>query len=239
MESFNQYLMSEFKGSLRKVSKTDEENHFLDDHFADNYFMISLDEMAKRVLNPYFKGDQFSSADGLFIEKKNDNFIFYFFEFKNLDFSKKEDRQLSRFYLNRCIDKIKDCSNKTESCNDCDIVDSLNKFKKYLIDRKVCSLRSKPYDSLSLLYHGIDDYFKENDSFEVDKTLFSIKKVFYLVSLTSVEEYTSPNKSNNRGKQFKYFPFLKRIKPYHFDDVCFINNLTFMNLFSELCINND
>lgn len=229
MESFNQYLMSNFKASIREVSKTDEGNIYLKGSFLDNYFMISLDEMAKRIPNFKFKGDTFSSADGFFIEKKDSKFIFHFFEFKNLDFSNIKDYQLSSFNLNKCIAKIKDCSNKNENCKECNIVESFDKLKKHLIDEVVCSLRSKPYDSLSTIYHFMECYFKE----DVSNKLFSTNKVFYLVSLTDAE-YNSPNKSNNHRKQFTYFSFLKRIAPYHFNEVRLINNRTFMGFFSKI-----
>lgn len=106
MENFNQFLRTNFSSSLKDLSKTEFENNLID----SDAILIDLDLMARKLpeFNSKFK-TIFASADSLLITKKCGKFQLYFIEFKNIDFNDKNDRLMSKYILNSCISKMKQC----------------------------------------------------------------------------------------------------------------------------------
>ena len=89
------------------------------------------------------------------------------------------------------------------------------------------ALRLKPVESLSLLYHYLCKYDDEENS---KKTLFNIKKKYWLVSKTGsdLNNPFSKNKQNNRRRNNKQlFSYLIKFKPYFYLDVHAINDKDF------------
>lgn len=62
--------------------------------------MISWDDVATdfEKTNNEFK-EKFSTTDGLFMRKKENKTQLFFMEFKNINYSNIEDRQMSLFHL--------------------------------------------------------------------------------------------------------------------------------------------
>ena len=81
MQDLKEYLMKKFGKPVREISKTEFDNVLIDKDFK----MISWDDVATyfNETNDEFE-DKFSTADGLFIRKKEDKTQIYFMEFKNI-----------------------------------------------------------------------------------------------------------------------------------------------------------
>ena len=180
MKDFIKYLTENFGESAEKLAKTSEDNPLFDCDLE----MIDLDEMAKQLpkLDRIYRGNDFATADALFISKENGEFTFHFVEFKNVDYEKEKDVKMSKYWLEECLRKMDECE------HECFIKDetsdiSKSKFQNYLVDKYQLSLRAKPYESISLIdiylkmFKQIDDEFSRN-------FLFNIKKNFYIVSKT-------------------------------------------------------
>ena len=190
--------------------------------------MISLDDVADdfNKFNEDFT-EKFSSADILYILEKEDKIQLFFFEFKNQDYSYIEDRQLSKFYLNNCIDKMKSCE------HNCDIYMDIKEHSERLVDVSHVSLRSKPADSISLVYYIMENYFKTRgmDANCVEK-LFNIEKFFFLVFNMQAQYIPFKKNINNRYHDIiKPLSFLKRFEPYHYKFVFAVNETGFNDFF--------
>lgn len=211
MDSFKQGL-AKYNKTITELSKTGENNVLLENDFE----MISLDDMSSDLVE--FKDNKLSTADALFIDDKN---MFHIIEFKNINFNNEKDRLLSKFYLNHAIKVIDSCE------HNCKLYNHESKFHKYLIDKSKLALRLKPVESLSLLYHYLCKYDDEENS---KKTLFNIKKKYWLVSKTGsdLNNPFSKNKQNNRRRNNKQrFSYLIKFKPYFYLDVHAINDKDF------------
>ncbi|SDA68659.1 hypothetical protein [Methanobrevibacter millerae] len=222
MQDLNNYLMENFGKPADEISKTGYDNPVINHDFE----MISFDDVAEDFnnRNKEFNGE-FASADGLLIiEKENKNRIF-FFEFKNIDYSKDEDRQMSIYYLHRYLELMKECE------HECKVYDKINAISEYLVDRSHLSLRSKPSDSISLLYQVMKDFYgKENGEICIKK-LFETEKFFFLVSKTQAQYLPFKNKSNRLNNIIKPLDFLKRFVPYHYNMVLAVNENGFDRYF--------
>ena len=199
MHGLKIYLLENYGKSIKELSETEFGNELLDYDFQ----MISWDDVADDFLkfNNEFN-EKFSSADALYILEKEDKIQLFFFEFKNINYSNIEDRQLSKFHLNKCIDKMALCH------NDCEIYDDIKKHAERVVDVSHVSLRSKPSDSISLFYHVMKSFLKNStDATEnsCKEKLFKIEKFFFLVSNTQ-QQYTPfhKNKSNRYNNFFGY-----------------------------------
>ena len=193
MHNFKDYLLEKYGKSIKKLSETEYGNNLIDYDFQ----MISWDDVAEDFLktNNEFN-EKFSSADALYILEKDDKVQLFFFEFKKLNYSNLEDRQMSKFYLNRCIDKMATCP------NNCNVYEEIKIHAKKLVDISHVSLRSKPSDSISLFYQVMRDFFKDNYRKEdsCKEKLFKIEKFFFLVSNTQ-QQYAPFNK--NKSNRYK------------------------------------
>ena len=223
MQNLNKYLMENFGKPANEISKTEYNNQVIDNEFK----MISFDDVAEEFnkRDEEFNG-KFSSADGLLIiEKENKNQIF-FFEFKNIDYSNDEDRQMSIYYLNEYLKQMKKCE------HECKVYDKINNISEYLVDRSHLSLRSKPSDSISLLYYIMKDFYENNDTDEMCiNKLFETEKFFFLVSKTQAQYLPFKNKSNRQNSIIKPLNFLKRFEPYHYNMVFAVNQNGFDRYF--------
>ena len=218
MNSFKKNILKEYGKSITELSKTGNENCLLDDDFV----MISLDDMASNLS----KGDILATTDALFIDEKNN--VFHFIEFKNMDFSIKKDRLMAKYHLNNAMKFINDCE------HGCPLANDESNFHKYLVDRYNVALRTKPFDSISLVYGYLCDYYG-NDKLAKEK-LVNIKKYFWLVSKTNYE-FNSPflkNRQNNHRRNKKeFFNFLSKLKPYFYSDVFAVNTTTFQHFINH------
>ena len=226
MEDFIEFLNENFGKSVEELAKTSEDNPL----FEFDFQMIDLDEMANKLqkMDRRYMGNDFATADALFISNIDDELIFHFIEFKNVDYGVDKDLKMSKFWLEECLSKMNECD------HDCFINDETtdihkSKFHKYLVDRYNVSLRAKPYESLSL----IDIYFKffktiYDDEFSRNY-LFNIKKNFYLVSRTDkFLNHPYKNKSNvHMAKMIGPFKALTRLYPYHYSMAKAINSDVF------------
>ena len=225
MQNFKKYLLNKYGKSIKELSETEFGNNLLDYDFQ----MISWDDVAEDFLNYNNDfNDKFSSVDALYILEKEDKVQLFFFEFKNVNYSIPEDYQMSKFHLNKCIKKMKDCP------NDCKLYDDIEKFSERLVDESNVSLRSKPSDSLSLFYFMMNYFFSDG---EIDNNckekLFKIDKFFFLVSNTEQQYYFNKNKNNRYNTIVRPLSFLKRLEPYHYDMVFSINTSGFNDFFYE------
>ena len=226
MHKFKNYLLEKYGKSIKELSETEFGNRLLDYDFQ----MISWDDVAEDFLNINDDfNNKFSSADALYILEKEDKVQLFFFEFKNIDYSNPEDYQMSKFHLNKCIEKIGDCP------NDCKFYDEIKKYAERLVDESNVSLRSKPSDSLSLFYFMMINFFTVNDERDNNckEKLFNLDKFFFLVSNTQQQYFFNKNKSNRHNSIVKPLSFLKRFEPYHYDMVFSINQSGFNDFFYE------
>lgn len=232
MQDFINYLNENFGASVEKLAKTSEDNPLFDFDFQ----MINLDEMAKKLqkLDKKYRGNEFATSDALFISNIDDEFVFHFIEFKNVDYGVDKDLKMSKYWLDECLSKMDECE---YGCFINDETTDINKskFHKYLVDRYNVALRGKPYESISL----IDIYFKffkgiSDDEFSRNY-LFDIKKNFYLVSKTDkFLNHPYKNKSNvQMAKMIGPFKALTRLYPYHYSMARAIND----DVFREFILN--
>lgn len=224
MQDLSDYLMENFGKPSNEISKTEYDNTVIDEEFN----MISFDDVAKdfNERNNQFNG-KFSSADGLIIIKKENTNQIFFFEFKNIDYSNKEDRQLGIFHLKEYLKQMKECN------QDCEVYDKINKISKELVDKSYLSLRSKPSDSISLLYYIMEDFYKKNNNEMCINKLFNSRKIFFLVSKTQSQYTSFKNKSNRENTIIRPLDFLKRFEPYHYNMVLAVNKNGFDRYFHK------
>lgn len=206
MKEFFNYLKNKYGKTAQELSKSHEGNVLVE----TKTIMISLDDMAKKlkVFNKEFKED-FATADALHVVFKNNKIKLFFIEFKNIDFSIKEERLKEKYQLKDLILEI----------DDEDMRKDFLKYHDDLIDKSMLRLRMKPYDSLSLLLHFMEYYFKDYSK-DCVKLLFEIEKNFVLISKTKTEyNPLFKNKSNRNNNIIKPLRFLKRLVPYHYNNV--------------------
>lgn len=235
MDSFKKYLLDKFGDTAKNLSKSDDGNCLVD----DTCFMISLDKLSTELFNSHAEiKEKYASTDALYIVKRNNSFEFYFFEFKGKDFNSEEDKL-------QYLSKLKEHINEMENCeHDCEISKEIKKCSKELSDKSFLKLKIKPYDSLALIYFSMNDFFKSKSSKECVKELCNIKKFYILVSRTDGQynpnliDLTNPNSSkknkSNRNNITKSLLFMKRLIPYHFDNVANLNSKNFKNLIHDL-----
>ena len=208
--------MDNYSKSIKELSNSEFQNYVINSDIK----MISLDDVADdfNKFNNDFT-DKFSSADALYILEKEDKIQLFFFEFKNLDYSLIKDRQMSKFYLNKCIDEMHSCE------HDCKIYNEIKKHAEKLVDVSQASLRSKPADSISLVYHIMENYFKTKGmDINCIEKMFNIEKFFFLVSKTQSQYIPFKKNINNRySDMIKPLSFLKRFEPYHYKFVFAVN----------------
>ena len=214
MHAFNEYLIENFGRPLNQLSDTGFGNVLMD----SNAVMISLDEMAESLPNikQEFK-QHFASVDALLITENGGEFELYFIEFKNMNFNRNSDRLMSKNLLNQCIFEIDKCE------YGCEVLNDLRKCSKYLVDRHNVSMRSKPFDSLSVMYFFMKDYFEFESEQDCMKRLFELKKYFILVSRTESEFFPSKNRNNRKNSIINPLKFLNRLKPYHYDEISILS----------------
>lgn len=214
MEDFINYLTQNFGESAEKLAKTSEDNPLFDFDIE----MIGLDKMAKQLpkLDRIYNGNDFATADALFITKEDDEFTFHFIEFKNVDYEKEKDVKMSKYWLEEFLKKMDECE------HDCFINDETSdihksKFSEYLVDEYKVSLRAKPYESISLIDIYLKMFKQIDDDYSRDY-LFNIKKNFYIVSKTNkFLNHPHKNVSNvHMAKMIGPFKPLTRLYPYHY-----------------------
>ena len=98
MKDFINYLNENFGESIEKLASS-QNNPIFDFDFK----MINLDKMAKQLptLNRNYRGNEFATADALFISNTNNKFIFHFIEFKNVDYSTDKDLKMSKYLVDK------------------------------------------------------------------------------------------------------------------------------------------
>lgn len=216
--------MKKFGKPVGEISKSSFDNVLIDKNFK----MISWDDVAS-----YFKekndeyNEKFSTADGLFIHKNENKTQLFFMEFKNIDYSNVEDRQMSLFHLKMYLKQMKECE------HGCDIYEDFENISKYLVDISHVSLRTKPYDSLLLFFHIMKDFYKsdydENEIF-IEK-LFECDKFFYLVSNTDFQYLPFKNINNRQKTIIRPLSFLKRLEPCYYKMALAVNKKGFDRYF--------
>lgn len=229
MHYLKSYLLQKYGKSVKELSNTEFGNNLLDYDFE----MISLDDVAEDFLkfDKEFT-EKFSSADALYILEKEDKIQLFFFEFKKINYSNIEDRQMSKFHLNKCIEQMENCT------NGCELYEDIKKHAEKLVDISHVSLRSKPSDSISLFYNIMKNYFENKDSGDAEEKyiekLFNMEKFFFLVSPTQAQYISfKKNKSNRYNNIIGPLSFLKRFEPYHFKMVFAVNDNGFHEFFYE------
>ena len=222
MHDLKIYLENKFRKPINEVSKTEFDNTVID----KNLEMIHWDDVATHFYenNNEFR-EKFSSADGLVIIEKEDKDQLFFFEFKNIDYSKEEDRQMAVFHLKKSLKRMKECN------HDCEVFEDLEKISEYLVDKSNASLRSKPSDSISLFYHIMKDYYEIKNDDEARDKLFNTEKFFFLVTNTPYQYLPFKNKSNRKSTIIKQLELLKRFVPYHYNGVFAVNKSGFERYF--------
>lgn len=222
MIELKKYLMENYSKPLSEISKTENNNMLVQQDLE----MISWDDVAKdfEEKNNEYDG-RFATADGLYILEKEENMQLFFFEFRNIDYSNKEDYEMSKFHLKTSIDKMKKCE------YDCRIYGEIEKISEYLVDKSHRSLRSKPSDSLSLFYNVMNDFYEDKNDKDCMDKVFKTEKFFFLVSNTESQYFK--NKSNRHNRIIKPLNFLKRFEPYHYDMVFAVNESGFEKYFYQ------
>lgn len=228
MQDLKEHLMKKFKKPISEISETEFGNVLIN---KDDK-MISLDDAATyfNETNDEFK-DKFSTADGLFMHKKENKTQLFFIEFKNNDYSNVEDRQMSLFHLKNYLKKMKECE------KDCEIYDDFKKISKHIVDKSHVSLRTKPYDSLSLFFHIMKDFYKsdkDNEDNENEKCIEKLSecdKFFFLVSETESQYLPFKNINNRQESIINPLSFLKKLEPYHYKMAFAVNKRGFDRYF--------
>lgn len=222
MQKLYNHLKKEYGDKITKLSSTSENNQFI----INEGVLVSLDKLKKDYQNN--KDYEFTSSDALFIKKhENGNFQIYFFEFKKLDPTSKEDWGMSKTRLQKCIDKMKNCEK-------CAFIEEIKGCEEKLVDKYQLSLRSKPFDSMSLLYHVIMDFYPDMKDYECKKLLLKCDKYFYIISETSQEWSSTPKNKSNRRKITGILSILDRLKPYYYNEVFSVSENGFNDCFYKL-----
>lgn len=231
MKNFIKFLDENFLRSVEELAKTSEDNPMFDDDFL----MYDLDEMNRKLskLDKKFRGNDFATADAFFISNLDDEQIFHFIEFKNVDFGEDRDLKMSKHWLDECLSKMKECE------HDCFINDESSSiykshFDKYLVDKYMLSLRAKPIESLSVVFNYLKSLESMDDA-SCRQLLFDTKKIFYIVSRTDkFLNHPYKNKSNvHMAKIIGPFKALTRLYPYHYSNAIAINDDVFKMYISE------
>ena len=132
-----------------------------------------------------------------------------------------------------------------EMCeHDCSIGIEIKKCSEELVDKSFAKLKTKPYDSLSIISFYMNDFFKDKSSEDCVEELFHIKKYYILVSKTKgqynpIMDIINPNgpkknKSNRNNNITKPLRFMTRLRPYHYDNIANINSDGFKELINVL-----
>ena len=104
-----------------------------------------------------------------------------------------------------------------------------------MVDKYQLALRTKPFDSISLIYDYLCNYC--GDDKLAKENLVNVKKYFWLVSKTNYE-FNSPflkNRQNNHRRNKKeFFNFLSKLKPYFYSDVFAVSTSTFQDFINKL-----
>ena len=230
MQDLNEYLMKNFGKSVSKISETEFGNKLIEKDLK----MISWDDVASdfHKTNDEFR-EKFSTSDGLVIIEKENKTQLFFIEFKNMDYSKKEDRQMRLHNLKNNLKQMKECE------YNCKIYEDIKKLSKHLVDESHVSLRSKPSDSISLFYYIMKNYYTKMDDNDENiekkciEKLSECDKFFFLVSNTEAQYLPFKNKSNRYNTIIKPLEFLKRFEPYHYKMVLTVNKSGFDKYFYD------
>ena len=110
MQDFIDYLNDNFSDSIETLAKTSEGNRL----FEFDFQMIDLDRLAKRLekIDMKFRGNEFATADALFISNVDDELIFHFIEFKNVDYDDDKNLKMSKYWLEECLSKMDECEHE-------------------------------------------------------------------------------------------------------------------------------
>ena len=220
MQKLYNHLKKEYGDTITNLSATSENNQFI----INDGVLVSLDKLKKDYKK--HKNYEFTSSDALFIKTLDNGKVqIYFFEFKKLDLTSNEDLGMSKYRLQECIKKMNNCN------GGCKFIEELNQYGKNLVDKYHLSLRSKPFDSISLLYHVIMRFYPEMDDYECRKLLFEADKLFFLVSQTP-NNWPPINKNDSNLRNFRgVISVLDRLKPYYYTQVFSVNENGFNNWF--------
>ena len=227
MKSFISFLEANYSQPIEKLSKTDAGTIIL----RSNFPMIDLEAMGKELpkIQSKFRGNDFSSADSLLIRKIDDEYVFQLFEFKNLNFNNEEDKDMAKFHLKNCILKMEKDPRNME------YIKCLSKIRNKLVDKSHISFRTKPFESLSIIYIFYN-HLSDDDSNTCKKTLSDIEKHYFIVSNSS-STWNSPfakNKSNNQRRIHQCFKFLPRMTPYFYEGTHAISLKEFENYINNI-----
>ena len=232
MEDFIAYLYENFGQSVEKLAKTSEDNPLFDFDFQ----MIDLDKMAKKLqkMDRKYRGNEFATADALFISDIDNEPIFHFIEFKNVDYGVDKDLKMSKYWLEECLSKMRECEHGCFINDEATAIHE-SKFHEYLVDRYNVSLRAKPYESISLIDIYLKMFKEIHDDEFMRNYLVNIRKNFYLVSKTDkFLNYPYKSKSNaHMAKMIGPFKALTRLYPYHYSMAKAIND----DVFKEFIMN--
>lgn len=200
--------LSDYKQSVTKLSKTDE-NEFI----VDDTEMFDWD----RVSEIYGKNNP-QSVDAIYFSLKNNVLTVYLFEFKNISL-------YDKFFDAK--KQLEDCINNLERCDFCsNYTGQIRKIKKNLVSKKVISLKTKPLESLILLHNIFNDFGISSEE------IVKFRKEYYVVSKTPL----GGNKSNwhRRGRNRELFGFIDDMCPFPFSQINHLSEKTFLSLVGEL-----
>lgn len=209
---FFENLDNKFYDDVTTLSKTNSENIFINDDTK----MISGDKLAKEL-----DGDNYASVDAIDLSFESSELKIYFIEFKKKDYSK--DDIFPKDKLKTCIDNMKECQ------LDCEYVHDLQILKDDLKNKELVLLKTKPLETIIILYHYFKRYNKQNC---FNYFLTQVKKYYFIVSET--KQSHSKNRShehlNNRKQNFS---FLDKMKPFPFFCAEHINESVYRKFFNN------
>ena len=93
---------------------------------------------------------------------------------------------MSEYYLEKSIEHINNCE------HDCSFANHESKYHKYLVDRYKLSLRTKPIESITLIYYYLCNYLGDSES--AKEKLFKKKNNMILIGrYDRFSKYTAKN----------------------------------------------
>lgn len=203
------YELKEYKKSVTALSKTDAGNLYI----TDDTLMFDWESIGKS-----YGFDESSSVDAIYCSFENGELTLYFFEFKKHDLYDK--------YFD-AKKQLEDYINDLEQCIFClGYPQRVRKIKKNLVSKKIISLKTKPIESLILLYNILNELEIKPEE------IVNIRKEYYIVSETPING--NPTNFHRKGRSKEIFGFIDKIKPFPFAEVQPINKITFLSLISNL-----
>jgi len=201
--------LNEYKKSVTALSKTDSGNLYI----TDDTLMFDWDSIAES-----YGFDKSSSVDAIYCSFENGELTLYFFEFKKHDLYDK--------YFD-AKKQLEDYINDLEKCIFCfGYSQKVKKIKKKLVSKQIISLKTKPIESLILLYDILNKLGIKPEE------IINIRKEYYILSKTPIKGNLA--NFHRKGRSKEIFGFIDKIKPFPFAEVQPINEITFLSLINNL-----